>query len=127
MDAWTSVPTPVNMVKQLTPLQMQGALVVQYQQCRNCHALDGTGGMRGPELKNVGARLSWDQLVRQVQQGGGNMPAYGKTLSSAQTTALAAFLQSCRTDGVGPATIPGALERAATPDQPPVAVPPVSQ
>ena len=127
MDAWTRVPTPVHMVKRLSPLQMQGAVVLQYQQCRNCHALDGEGGMRGPDLADVGSRLSWDQLVRQVQQGGGNMPAYGKTLSSAETVALVAFLQSCRTDGTGPSTIPGALERATSPDLPPVAVPPVGE
>jgi ubiquinol-cytochrome c reductase cytochrome b subunit len=124
MNAWTSVPTPVRMVQRLTPLQMQGALVLQYQQCRNCHALDGEGGMRGPDLTDVGGRLSWDQLVRQVQQGGGNMPAYGKTLSSAETVALAAFLQSCRVDGEPAARIPGALERAANPDLAPQALAP---
>jgi len=31
-------------------------------------------------------------LIRQVIQGGGNMPAYGKNLSPAETTALVAFL-----------------------------------
>jgi ubiquinol-cytochrome c reductase cytochrome b subunit len=123
MDAWTSVPTPVRLVERLTPLQMQGALVMQNQQCRNCHAIDGTGGMRGPDLGDVGSRLSWDQLVRQVQQGGGNMPAYGKTLSAAETVAVVAFLQACRTDGQPPAFIPGALERSASGDLAPVAAP----
>ena len=123
MDAWTSVPTPVAMVQRLTPLQMQGALVMQNQQCRNCHALEGRGGQRGPDLTDVGSRLSWDQLVRQVQQGGGNMPAYGKTLSAAETVAVVSFLQACRTDGQPPANIPGALERAGSSDLPPVAVP----
>jgi ubiquinol-cytochrome c reductase cytochrome b subunit len=127
MGAWTATPTPVRMVKAATPLQMQGALVLQYQQCRNCHALDGEGGQRGPDLTDVGSRLSWDQLVRQVQQGGGNMPAYGKTLSSAETVALVAFLQSCRVDGQPPARIPGALERASSPDRAPVAVSPASE
>ena len=127
MQAWTATPTPVRMVKAATPLQMQGALVLQYQQCRNCHALDGQGGQRGPDLTDVGSRLSWDQLVRQVQQGGGNMPAYGKTLSSAETVALVAFLQSCRVDGQPPSRIPGALERAPSPDQAPAAVPPASE
>ncbi len=39
-------------------------------------------------------RLTQDQLIRQVLQGGGNMPAYGKNLSPAETTALVAFLQT---------------------------------
>ena len=32
-----------------------------------------------------------DQLTRQVLQGGGNMPAYGKSLTPPQATALVAF------------------------------------
>jgi ubiquinol-cytochrome c reductase cytochrome b subunit len=37
-------------------------------------------------------RLTQDQLIRQVIQGGGNMPAYANNLSPAETTALVAFL-----------------------------------
>ena len=50
------------------------------------------GGERGPSLDDVAVRLTQDQLIRQVIQGGGNMPAYGKNLSPAETTALVAFL-----------------------------------
>ena len=39
-------------------------------------------------------RLTQDQLIRQVIQGGGNMPAYGNNLSPAETTALVAFLET---------------------------------
>jgi ubiquinol-cytochrome c reductase cytochrome b subunit len=39
-------------------------------------------------------RLTQDQLIRQVIQGGGNMPAYGTSLSPAETTALVAFLET---------------------------------
>ena len=42
----------------------------------------------GPALDSVAVRLTQDQLIRQVIQGGGNMPAYGKNLSPAETTAL---------------------------------------
>jgi ubiquinol-cytochrome c reductase cytochrome b subunit len=38
-----------------------------------------------------------------VIQGGGNMPAYGKNLSPAETTALVAFLQSLHPAGQAPA------------------------
>jgi hypothetical protein len=51
------------------------------------------------------------------------MPAYGKTLSAAETVAVVAFLQACRTDGQPPAFIPGALERSASGDLAPVAAP----
>ena len=48
-------------------------------------------------------RLTQDQLIRQLIQGGGNMPAYGKNLSPAETTALVAFLQTLHPPGQAPA------------------------
>jgi ubiquinol-cytochrome c reductase cytochrome b subunit len=77
--------------------------VFQNKQCRNCHALGGSGGKRGPALDSVSASLTRDQLIRQVIQGGGNMPAYGRNLNPAQTEALVAFLLTLRTDGQRPA------------------------
>jgi ubiquinol-cytochrome c reductase cytochrome b subunit len=41
--------------------------------------------------------------VRQVIQGGGNMPAYGKNLSPEQIRALTAFLVSLRPPNSAPA------------------------
>jgi len=92
MDAWSAAPTPVEYVRTRTPLELQGALIVQSKQCRNCHSLGGEGGRRGPALDDTATRLTRDQLVRQVLQGGGNMPAYGKNLRPAEVDALVAFL-----------------------------------
>jgi ubiquinol-cytochrome c reductase cytochrome b subunit len=94
MDGWSGDPVPVSFLNGRTPLQRQGALVFQGKQCRNCHALGGSGGKRGPELDRVATRMTHDQLVRQVIQGGGNMPAYGKNLSPAEVTALVSFLET---------------------------------
>jgi len=94
MDASTSASIPAKLLGGRTPLEIQGALVFQEKQCHNCHALGAIGGQRGPALDAVAVRLTGDQLVRQVLQGGGNMPAYGKNLNPAQTTALVAFLQT---------------------------------
>ncbi len=94
MEAWSKDPTPANYLKGRTPLEIQGALVLQSKQCRNCHALEGTGGLRGPSLSGVGDRLNRDQLIRQVIQGGGNMPAYGKNLTPAEVEALVAFMET---------------------------------
>ena len=58
---------------------------------------------RGPDLADVGARLTKDQLVRQVIQGGGNMPAYGKNLSPDQVDAVVAYMVSLHSTGVPPA------------------------
>jgi ubiquinol-cytochrome c reductase cytochrome b subunit len=75
MAAWSATPTPVQYVKGRTPLELQGALVLQNKQCRTCHSLAGEGGRRGPALDGVATRQTRDQLIRQVLQGGGNMPA----------------------------------------------------
>jgi ubiquinol-cytochrome c reductase cytochrome b subunit len=103
MDAWSSAPVPPKLLAGRSALERQGALVFQAKQCRNCHALGGEGGLRGPALDTVATRLTGDQLVRQVLQGRGNMPAYGKNLSPAETTALVAFLNSLHPSNQTPA------------------------
>ena len=103
MNAWSGDPVPDRFVHGTTALERQGALVFQVKQCRNCHSLGNTGGKRGPALDSVAVRLTNDQLIRQVIQGGGNMPAYGNNLSPAETTALVAFLESLHPEGQAPA------------------------
>lgn len=110
MLAWSGDAVPVDMIKSkdraLSPVELQGAVVFQNKQCRNCHALEGIGGTRGPDLTDVGARLNRDLLIDQVSNGtpgGGNMPAYGKQMSPAEMTALADFLVSLRPAGSKPA------------------------
>jgi ubiquinol-cytochrome c reductase cytochrome b subunit len=103
MDAWSAEPVPEPLLRQASPLERQGGLVFQFKQCRNCHALGGAGGRRGPALDDVATRLTQDQLIRQVLQGGGNMPAYGTNLSPAETTALVAFLETLHPAHVPPA------------------------
>lgn len=94
MDAWSGVPTPVQYVKGRTPLELQGAILFQQKQCRNCHSLGGEGGKRGPELDDVATIQTRDEMIRQVLQGDGNMPAYGKHLKPEEVSALVAFLET---------------------------------
>jgi ubiquinol-cytochrome c reductase cytochrome b subunit len=103
MNAWSGDPVPDRFVHGTTALERQGALVFQVKQCRNCHSLGETGGKRGPSLDGVAVRLTQDQLIRQVIQGGGNMPAYGNNLSPAETTAIVAFLETLHPAGQVPA------------------------
>ena len=103
MNAWSGDPVPQSMLSRSTALERQGALVFQAKQCRNCHALGDSGGERGPDLDGVAVRLTPDQLIRQVIQGGGNMPAYGKNLSPPETTALVAFLETLHPANQAPA------------------------
>ena len=103
MTAWTSDPIPENYLKDRTPLERAGALVLQNKQCRNCHSIGNAGGMRGPALDAVASRMTEDQIIRQVLQGGGNMPAYGNALNPAETTALVHFLLTLHGGNLAPA------------------------
>ena len=103
MNAWTSDTIPVKYLHDRTPLERTGAIVLQNKQCRNCHALDGVGGLRGPALDSVATSLTEDQIVRQVLQGGGNMPAYGNALNPSETKALVSFLMTLRGNDLDPA------------------------
>jgi ubiquinol-cytochrome c reductase cytochrome b subunit len=103
MDAWSGAATPVAYIEGRSGLELQGALLMQGKQCRNCHSLGGEGGKRGPSLDTVATRLTGDQLIRQVIQGSGNMPAYGKNLSPAEVTALVAFMETLRPSYQSPA------------------------
>ena len=94
-----AIPFRQQFLQHRSALERQGALVFQLKQCHNCHSLGNEGGKRGPALDHVALVQTEDQLIRQVIQGGGNMPAYGKNLSPAETTALVAFPEnssSCR-------------------------------
>jgi ubiquinol-cytochrome c reductase cytochrome b subunit len=103
MDAWSGIPIPNEFLHNRSALERQGALIFQVKQCHNCHSLGDEGGKRGPALDSVALRLTQDQLIRQVIQGGGNMPSYGKNLSPPETTALVAFLETLHPAGQRPA------------------------
>lgn len=103
MEAWTAYSVPAKYLRDRTPLERQGALVLQNKQCRNCHELDGAGGQRGPALDEIATRMTEDQIIRQVLQGGGNMPAYGNALNPSETKALMSFLMTLRGNDLSPA------------------------
>ena len=54
MSAWSGEPIPMAIIRKSTPLQLQGALVFQNKNCRNCHAIDGVG---------VSADRTWQRSV----------------------------------------------------------------
>ena len=115
MNAWSGNVVPKKLVHNVSPLERQGIVIFQGKQCRNCHQLGGEGGQRGPALDDVATRLTEDQLIRQVVQGGGNMPAYGKSLSPSEVTALVKFLTTLHPAGQTPATDASRTAVAANP------------
>ena len=113
MDAWTSAATPDKYLEGRSPLERQGAVVFHAKQCINCHSVGGAGGLRGPALDGVAARLTADQLVRQVIQGSGNMPAYGKNLNPSEVAALVAFMRTLHAPAEAPARDATQTEQSA--------------
>ncbi|HEV8072341.1 MAG TPA: cytochrome b N-terminal domain-containing protein [Planctomycetaceae bacterium] len=106
MTAWSGDPIPTSIVAESTPREFVGSLVFQNKNCRNCHALQGIGGKRGPDLTFVGTRLTRDQLIDQISNGtpgGGNMPAYAEQMKPAEMSAVVDFLVNRRPAGQAPA------------------------
>ena len=94
MDAWSGEPIPAQYLKGRTPLERQGRAGFSSQAVPQLPRARRSVDSAGRHWIGWPLRLTQDQLIRQVIQGGGNMPAYGKNLNPAETTALVAFLET---------------------------------
>ncbi|TCP30663.1 PQQ-binding-like beta-propeller repeat protein [Sphingomonas sp. BK235] len=98
-----------------------GGAALYANHCAACHGVDRAGDPpQVPGLRDVAARLSADQLDRQITRGGGRMPGFGGTLSRAQVAELVGYL---RGDAPPPAprgneAAPAAAAALATFDEP---------
>jgi mono/diheme cytochrome c family protein len=72
----------------------EGARLFQEKACLNCHLIDGHGGRRGPDLTYVGDRLTHDDIVIRIVNGGVNMAAFGKSLQPEKLARITAFVES---------------------------------
>ncbi|HEX3868123.1 MAG TPA: cytochrome b N-terminal domain-containing protein, partial [Gemmatimonadaceae bacterium] len=103
---FTAPALPGDVVHSSDTLVVQGAALFHTHGCENCHAVSGYGGHRGPDLTTVGGRMSAGEIAQWIANGGYNMPAFSRVLTSVQLAALQAFLAS-RTRPTGGETVQG--------------------
>ncbi len=71
-----------------------GAGVYYEKGCEYCHRISGYGGIRGPDLSDVGDRLTADQITTRIFSGAANMPSYTGNMTPDELSLLLAFLES---------------------------------
>lgn len=80
-----------------TAARRRGAYLFETVGCERCHSITGVGGVRAPDLGNVGLKRSADRIRKQILNGGLRMPPFGKVLKKDEVNDLVEFLTSCRT------------------------------
>ena len=91
-----SLPLPAKITTGLSGPALQGAKLWRAYGCPYCHMISGYGGIRGPDLTNIGNELTPDQITIRIANGGYNMPQYGGLMPPDQLNDLVAFLQTRR-------------------------------
>lgn len=93
---YANQPLPESVVGQLSGPARQGADLFHEKGCEFCHNIAGNGGIRGPNLGDVGDKLTRAELVIRISEGSTQMPAFGAILTTEQLDDLVAFLQTQR-------------------------------
>jgi ubiquinol-cytochrome c reductase cytochrome b subunit len=87
-------PLPTAVVNSSNSSVIAGAKLFNTAGCEYCHTVGGYGGSRGPNLTNIHDRLSNNNMIIRILNGGTNMPAFGSILKPNEVNDLIAFLDS---------------------------------
>jgi ubiquinol-cytochrome c reductase cytochrome b subunit len=102
-SAWvpdlTAAPISKEIVASDDPLVQRGAQLFSSKGCISCHRIGPGGGQRGPDLTDVGDRLTRDQITIRILNGATNMPPYADILKPDELDALVRFLVSRQVHG----------------------------
>ncbi len=93
-----SPPLPNSLKPSASLAALHGQVLFHDKGCEYCHTVNGLGGLRGPNLSNVANRLTPQDMVIRIMNGGTNMPAFGGILHPDQVNSLIAYLQTRRLD-----------------------------
>jgi quinohemoprotein ethanol dehydrogenase len=67
--------------------------------CSTCHGADGRGGNGGPDLTTIPTATQLQQVIAQITNGGGGMPAFAGTLTDQQIGDVATYVVQRITHG----------------------------
>lgn len=84
----------------ITTAENEEAVALYKSQCLSCHAVDLSGRV-GPSLKDVGTRLSEDQIADIVMEGYQGMPSYKKILEESEIKSIAMWLSNMKEEQEG--------------------------
>jgi ubiquinol-cytochrome c reductase cytochrome b subunit len=83
-------------IRSSDPVVVEGARLFHEKGCEFCHAIEGSGGERGPDLSQVASRMTPLQIEARITNGSPKMPAYAKTLTPEEVRTITAFLATRR-------------------------------
>jgi ubiquinol-cytochrome c reductase cytochrome b subunit len=87
-------PVPVEMLPVANDEVIAGSRVFYERGCQYCHRVLDRGGDYGPDLTDVGKRLSPETIVVRTLTGVGEMPAYRGILTDQELELILAFLDA---------------------------------
>ena len=76
--------------------ELAGAILFAKEDCAHCHGPGGSGGKKGPDLKDLRKDKNWppQKIASQILNGGKKMPPFSDSLTDEQIAQLVAWLRA---------------------------------